>query len=195
MNFLAHFHLSPSDADAITGAYLGDFVRGRIDDLIDMPAVMREGVRLHRQIDAYTDNHPDWRRSVERLAPERRRLGGIIVDVLYDHYLCRNWDKFSDRSLAAFAEFCYTSLLSRTQFMEQEPRRVVRRMREHDWLNSYQTVDGIEFAFERMSKRAPVLAEIHLAKDDFRESYDEFETDFLSFYPQLMDFAKESWQL
>ena len=32
-----------------------------------------------------------------------------------------------------------------------------------------------------------------VAKDDFREFYDDFEADFLSFYPQLMDFAKESW--
>lgn len=193
MNFLAHFHLSPANADAVAGAFLGDFVRGPVETHVDLPEIMRRGITLHRQIDAFTDRHPVWRRSADRLAPERRRLGGIIIDVIYDHYLCRNWLSFSQQLLEEFAEFCYDCLLSRTQFMEPDVRRVVRRMREYDWLNSYREIDGIGVAFDRMSRRAPVLAEIPLAMDDFRENYEEMEGDFLEFYPELSTFAKDAW--
>ena len=166
---------------------------GAVDDQVDMPITMRRGITLHRKIDSFTDQHPEWRRSGGRLAPERRRLAGIIIDVLYDHYLCVHWEKYSEQSLNEFAEFCCGCLLSRTQFMESEARRVVRRMQQHDWLNSYQTVRGIEFAFKGLSKRAPALAEIHLAKADFRDHYDELESDFLAFYPELQIFAKDTW--
>lgn len=194
LNFLAHFHLSPADPDAIAGAFLGDFVRGSVDDLVDMPLVMRQSIMLHRRIDAYTDRHPVWRRSAGLLPPERRRLAGIIIDVIYDHYLCRHWDKFSDRSLIEFSEYCYGSLLSRTQFMEPGARRIVRRMREHDWLNSYLEIDGIGVAFQKLSKRAPVLSKIGPAIDDFREHYDAFEADFLEFYPELRAHAGSVWK-
>jgi acyl carrier protein phosphodiesterase len=193
MNFLAHFHLSPPNSDAITGAFLGDFVRGNVDSHVDLPEIMRRGITLHRQIDAFTDGHAVWRRSTKRFAPERRRLAGIVVDVVYDHYLCRNWEKFSEQLLEDFAEFCYSCLLSRTQFMESHPQRVVRRMREYNWLNSYREVEGIGAAFKGMSKRSPILAEIYLAMDDFRENYDALEADFLEFYPQLSAFAKDAW--
>jgi hypothetical protein len=75
VNFLAHFHLSPPWPDALAGAYLGDFVRGPVDQHPDLPPMIRKGITLHRAIDAFTDAHPVWRRSCQYLQPERRRLG------------------------------------------------------------------------------------------------------------------------
>tara|TARA_R110002096_G_scaffold273422_9_gene467282 strand:- start:21284 stop:21898 length:615 start_codon:yes stop_codon:yes gene_type:complete len=194
MNFLAHFHVSPPSADAIAGAFLGDFIRGSVSDHVDLPLEMRNGITLHRRVDAFTDSHSIWQRSAERLAPERRRLAGIIIDVIYDHYLCRNWDDFSQDSLPDFVGRCYTSLLSRTQFMEVEPRRVVRRMQEHDWLNSYLDPNGIALAFRRLSLRSKALVGIERAAEDFEANYDLFQSDFLEYYPKLQNFAEREWK-
>lgn len=194
MNFLAHFHVSPPTADAIAGAFLGDFVRGNVHDQVDLPLEMRNAITLHRKVDAFTDSHPIWQRSAARLAPERRRLAGIIIDVIYDHYLCRHWDQFAAQELSGFADFCYTSLLSRTQFMEVEPRRVVRRMQDHDWLNSYLQTSGIALAFRRLSFRSKALNGIQKASIDFENHYEELEADFLAYYPLLQSYALEEWK-
>ena len=193
MNFLAHFHVTPPIPDAIVGAYLGDFVRGPVHDHVDLPLQMRQGIILHRQVDGYTDAHPVWQRSAGRLNAKRRRLAGIIIDVIYDHFLCRHWEDLASQPLDEFVEFCYSSLISRTQLMEQDARRAVRRMREHDWLASYQQVEGIELAFRRLSYRSRALKGIEEAAVDFKTDYEALETDFLEYYPELQGFSREAW--
>ncbi len=193
MNFLAHFQLSPAEPDPIAGAFLGDFVRGNVDALTDLPTGIRHGITLHRRIDAFTDAHPIWQRSAARLAPERRRLAGIIVDVIYDHFLCRNWERFSAQPLEEFADFCYTSLLARAQFMSLEARQMARRMREHHWLESYRKMEGIGRAFHGLEQRSEALSGIQHANLDFEANFDPLERDFLDFYPILRDFATREW--
>ena len=193
MNFLAHFHLSPPWPDALAGAYLGDFVRGPVEQHQDLPVMIRQGIVLHRAIDAFTDSHPVWRRSGRHLHPTRRRLAGIIIDVLYDHYLCRNWSRFSAVPLEDFAQTCYESLLSRTTWMEEPARRGIRRMKEQSWLSAYGEPDGIALAFRRMERRSPALAGLARAMDDFTAHDSALETDFLEFYPAAMEFAAGAW--
>jgi len=193
VNFLAHFHLSPPWADALAGAYLGDFVRGPVHLHHDLPPMMRQGITLHRAIDAFTDRHPVWRRSCQHLAPGRRRLGGIVIDVLYDHYLCRNWARFSPEPVEAFADSCYQSLLSRTSWMEEPARRGIRRMKEQSWLSAYGETEGIALAFRRMERRSAALTGLASAMDDFTAHYAELEEEFLEFYPAAIEFAAATW--
>jgi len=59
MNYLSHLFLAEQitqDAEEILGNLMGDFVKGRLAEQYS-PAVMR-GLELHRQVDAYTDHHP-----------------------------------------------------------------------------------------------------------------------------------------
>ncbi len=193
MNFLAHFHLSPPWPDALAGAYLGDFVRGPVDQHLDLPPMIRKGITLHRAIDAFTDAHPVWRRSCQYLQPERRRLGGIIIDVLYDHYLCRHWSRFAEVPLEDFAESCYGNLLSRTSWMDESARRGVRRMKEQGWLSTYRERDGIALAFQRMEERSRALSGLARAMDDFLLHYEALDRDFLEFYPAAVEFAAKNW--
>lgn len=186
--------MTPPNADALAGAYLGDFVRGRVDDLVDLPVLTRQGITLHRKVDAFTDAHPIWRESADRLPSGLRRLAGIVIDIVYDHYLCRHWDRYSETPLPEFAQLCYGSLLSRTQFMEEDARRGVRRMQEQDWIQTYLEPEGIDLAFRRLSRRSRALVELPKATESFRNSYDELEQDFLAYYPKLIQFAEETWE-
>lgn len=85
MNYLAHLYLAGYEDDWIAGALLGDFAKGRLENLPFVPGVV-EGIRLHRAIDSFTDQHPVVRRSRSRLR-SRRLVSGIIVDLAYDHFL------------------------------------------------------------------------------------------------------------
>lgn len=193
MNFLAHFHLSPPWPDALAGAYLGDFVRGPVESHPDLPPMIRQGISLHRAIDGFTDSHVLWRQSTLHLARTRRRIAGIAVDVIYDHFLCRHWDRYSETRIETFAAMCYEGLLSRTPWMEETARRGVRRMRDQDWLTTYRERDGIALAFQRMERRSPALRGLEAAVEDFAAHYAALEEDFLSYYPQAITFAARTW--
>ena len=55
MNFLAHTYLSPENNIIMLGNLSGDFVKGRIINGIHKDII--SGVKLHREIDTFTDSH------------------------------------------------------------------------------------------------------------------------------------------
>ncbi|MBZ0267919.1 DUF479 domain-containing protein, partial [bacterium] len=82
MNHLAHALVAHRTGTSITGNLMGDFVKGRPEDTLD--GALLEGVRLHRRVDAFTDDHPAFHRCRARVRPELRRFAGILVDVWWD---------------------------------------------------------------------------------------------------------------
>lgn len=79
MNYLAHLHLGGPLPEQLLGSLYGDFVKGRLEGRFSAP--LEAGIRLHRQIDAFTDSHPLVLAAIGRFPAERRRYAGIIVDV------------------------------------------------------------------------------------------------------------------
>ncbi|MFZ1750390.1 MAG: hypothetical protein WAU01_09370, partial [Saprospiraceae bacterium] len=82
MNFLAHMLLSCKDADLMTGNFMADFIpKSFIDHLT--PSV-RLGIDLHRQIDSFTDQHPEVKASVMIFRPTQRKYAPVVVDIVFD---------------------------------------------------------------------------------------------------------------
>lgn len=105
MNYLAHALLSGPDDELRLGNFLGDFVKGRVENY-QGPHVterLREGIRLHRAIDSFTDQHPVVRRSKTRLSSRYGLRSGVIVDVTYDHFLAKKWKNFEAEDLNEYS--------------------------------------------------------------------------------------------
>jgi len=98
MNFLAHSLMGFDDDALIAGQFCGDFVRGR--DLSQFPEAVERGIRMHRFLDIYTDSFPALQAARADIQQLPRRFSGIVVDVLFDHYLARNWKAVSDITLS-----------------------------------------------------------------------------------------------
>src|ERR1043165_7635622 len=135
MNWLAHLHLSEPSAAFRVGNVLPDMVGAR--ELAALPVEFQRGAKCHHRIDAFTDTHPLFRQSVARLGPGYRRFGGIIVDVLYDHFLAVNWEAHSDEPLRASVDEFYVSFDAHRKDIPTAVWPILERMREQDWLGSY----------------------------------------------------------
>lgn len=184
MNYLAHLYLADRDDEYIAGALLGDFVKGRLENL-DLPPGVVAGIRLHRAIDAYTDAHPVVLRSRTRLA-ERRRVAGIIVDLIYDHFLAVRWQEFAAEPLPAFCRRSYGSLLARIDEFPPALRRILPHMASHDWLGSYAELDNVALALERIGTRLRRPDTLRGVLSDLERHYQGLERDFLEFFPELV---------
>ena len=183
MNFLAHLYLAGDDEDQVVGQVLADFLERGWRDRVSL-GVLR-GVRLHQQADLYTDQHELFRRSRERLPQPFRRYAGIVVDIFYDHLLATHWEQFHDVPLDEFAQSRYRILEGRTEGMTGRMRAVLPILVERDWLTSYRSREGVEYALAGVSrrlKRANPIAEAGAALWANREG---FEQDFLAFFPEL----------
>jgi len=108
MNFLAHIYLSGDNKDITIGNFIADGIRG--NDYKKLPKDIQTGILLHRRIDTFTDAHKIVRQSTKRLHKNYSHYSGVIVDILYDHFLAKNWKKYSDIPLATYVDDFYSLL-------------------------------------------------------------------------------------
>ena len=190
MNFLAHLHLAPPTPGHRVGAILGDFVRGTPTVLArDLPKEFVDGIRLHRAIDAWTDSHPAFLAAKSLLPQKQRRLAGITLDLIFDHYLSTHWGRFSDRPLPGFCEDAYLLLEDHREFLPPDLQGLLPRMRRENWLLSYRSREEVRRSLERTSHRRPYLAPLAEVFPVFEGQYEHLERHFLDLYPDLQDRA------
>ena len=189
MNFLAHIYLS-NDNDLIKiGNFMADGIRGKHYE--HLPADIQKGIILHRAIDTFTDSHPVFRQSTKRLHERYHHYAGVIVDVVYDHFLAKNWAKYSDEPLFDFVQRFYQSLQDNKPFLTEKTIDMMPYMIKYDWLFSYQYVDGIARILFQMDQRTKNNSKMQFAIEELKEFYDEFEHEFTSFFEDLRAFANE----
>jgi acyl carrier protein phosphodiesterase len=121
MNFLAHLYLSGKEEEVIVGNFVADAVKG--NSLHKFPEGMERGIRLHREIDHFTDQHPVFRTSKSRLSSNYRMYSGVIVDLYYDHFLAKFWSDFSDEDLQQLVSRTYFLLIRRFHLLPPRSRR------------------------------------------------------------------------
>ena len=190
MNFLAHLHLAAHTQSSLTGNLLGDFVKGPLPS--GLPAPFDEGIWLHRKIDAFTDTHPAHRAAVTGFEAPWRRFGGILVDMLYDHWLSLHWRQFSPQPLPHFLHQSYGQLLADDVSLPGGLPPPLRRMAQQDWLASYQDREGLILTLNGIGRRLrrPLPLGEALATLDSAQ-WRAGEQGFLRFYPELMRFCEE----
>lgn len=207
MNYLAHILLSGSDPDWQLGGLLGDFVKGPIllaaqaepgnrPGLLDRQGQPWEegvlaGIRLHRQLDAFVDAWSEYRDCLELLDRGYRRVGGIALDVYFDHLLARHWKQFSAIELATFSREFY-QLCARQQPRLPEPAaRFTSRAAESDLFQGYGRESLYLPVLQRIDERIRFDTNLLAAGEQVLARSAELEERFLYWMPQLLAKASE----
>ncbi|MCK0179943.1 acyl carrier protein phosphodiesterase [Flavobacteriaceae bacterium S0862] len=189
MNFLAHIYLS-GDSDLVTiGNFIADGIKGK--EYRKYSRELKIGILLHREIDTYTDAHPTVRKSTKRLHEKYSHYSGVIVDILYDHFLAKNWKSYCDVPLDKYVEHFYNSLEDNFDILPLRIQKMMPYMITNNWLLSYASVEGIAKVLEGMNRRTHNRSQMNLAVNELEEFYEEFEKEFTSFFEELITFAKE----
>lgn len=189
MNFLAHIYLSGENDLIKIGNFMADGIRGK--QFAHFPEDVQKGILLHRFIDTYTDSHDIFRTSTKRLHERYHHYAGVIVDIVYDHFLAKNWTKYSDEKLEDFIHRFYNSLHENYDILTEKTQGLMPYMIERNWLLSYRTVDGIHQILTQMDRRSKNISKMQFAVEELREFYDEFEQEFTLFFEEIKVKAKE----
>ncbi|MEE4176825.1 MAG: ACP phosphodiesterase [Bacteroides sp.] len=187
MNFLAHIYLSGENEDILLGNFIADMVKGRQIDNFHQGIV--DGIMLHRKIDTFTDTHPIVDQSKNRLRNKYRLYAGVVVDMFYDHYLAKNWSDYSRYSLTRFVKEAYHVLLKNYFLLPVRAKNMLPYMVSSNWLVNYASLDSMEQLFEGMARRTPFKSGMENAVDDLRLYYGDFENEFRTFFPELVDYV------
>jgi acyl carrier protein phosphodiesterase len=184
MNFLAHIYLSGEDEGITIGNFIADGIKGK--KYMKYPAKIQKGILLHRSIDSYTDHHPTVRLSTARLHKNYGHYSGVIVDILYDHYLAKNWEKYHSTPLEEYIENFYELLRSNYEILPARIKKMMPYMISDNWLLSYATVPGIGKILSQMNVRTKGISKMNFAVLELEEYYSEFEGEFTSFFADLI---------
>ena len=189
MNFLAHIYLSGNNELLKIGNFMADGIRGK--QFESYPAEIQKGIILHRAIDTFTDAHPIFRKSTKRLHERYHHYAGVIVDVLYDHFLAKNWNKYHSEKLEDFVEEFYQSLHTNQSHLSERVVRIMPILLKENWLVTYRTVDGIKHILTQMDSRTKNESKMRFATEELSEFYSEFENEFTEFFKELILFSNE----
>ncbi|MGA9324672.1 MAG: acyl carrier protein phosphodiesterase [Salegentibacter sp.] len=188
MNYLAHIYLSGEDDQLKIGNFIADSIKGR--KFLHYPERIQKGIILHRAIDYYTDTHPVFRKSSQRLFPKYRHYSGVIVDILYDHFLAANWKKYSSVPLETYVDQFYQMLNAHFDILPKKVQRFLPVMIENNWLLNYATIEGIGKILYQMNMRTGNKSKMNFAVEDLQNHYEDFKKEFFEFFEDLRDFTQ-----
>lgn len=152
MNFLAHALLSGENDDILIGNFIADAVKGQNGS--KFREGIQKGIKLHREIDSYTDSHPVFLRSKERIRDEYGHYSGVVIDIYYDHFLAARWEEYSDKNLSEFALEVYNLMLTNYEILPPRSKRILPYMVIHNWLVGYSRFKDLQWVFNGMSRRS-----------------------------------------
>lgn len=187
MNYLAHAYLSFHQPEILVGNMISDFVKGKKQ--LDYALTVQQGIRLHRDIDTFTDQHPATKKAKEYLKPAVGPYSGAFVDVAYDHFLALDPHHFSDHGLQLFAEEVYEQLHNRVAALPERFAGMLPYMSMQNWLYNYRYTDGIEKSFAGVVRRAQHLDSSAAVFALFLEHYDGLREQYDIFFPELHRYA------
>lgn len=189
MNYLAHIYLS-GDNDLVTiGNFIADGIKGKSYKKYSKD--IQTGILLHRNIDTYTDAHKTVRLSTKRLHEKYGHYSGIIVDILYDHFLAKNWSQYSTTPLDKYVDTFYDSLEEHYNILPLRIQKMMPYMITDNWLLSYASIDGISRVLDGMNRRTKNRSGMNEAIVELEEFYKEFENEFTVFFDELITFSKQ----
>lgn len=194
MNHLAHFHLASLNrhidpCESMIGSFLGDYVKGQLSG--EYPAGIEAGIELHRRIDAYTDRHAVVKLGYQTFEPPLRRYAPIITDLVYDHFLAKNWDEHYHTSLEEFNRHIFDLCEDLMHHLPKNASITLSTMRHRSTLLNTVDPDFIKYSLKHIStrlKRANPLAD---AYNQVLGTMPSLEKHFSAFFPEVQAFATQ----
>ncbi len=191
MNFLAHLYLSGSDVEIRLGNFIGDHVKGR--RYSQYPEAVQKGIILHRAIDSFTDKHSITRECVNLFRPGYGRYAGVAVDVLFDHILANEWEKYSDSELKKFTRTFYFQMVRKYSLLPDRVKKFLPFMIQSNRLYSYRTAEGVKRALEIMSSVSSLPDKSAYAIETLNENYELISSNFNTLFPEMIAFVKDEY--
>lgn len=193
MNHLAHLYLSGNSDEIMVGNFIGDHVKG--NKYLDFPAQISAGIRMHRFIDSFTDQHPLVGECIRLLRPAYGRYSGIVTDIFFDHFLASNWSDYSVYTLRQFAKYAHAVLISNFRILPFRVKQFLPFFIQHKRLESYANRESMFQVLEIMSRRTSLPANSRHGMDILNCEYDQFEDLFRRFFSELIVYSETEFQV
>lgn len=190
MNFLAHIYLSGENDDLKFGNFIGDWVKGNKYQTYSKE--VQKGILLHRKIDSYTDIHPVVKESIYRMRPAYGKYAGVVIDILYDHYLAKNWGNYSSIKLEDYVNTFHDLIKERFNCLPHKSKRFADPFIKKKRLLCYRNLVCFEDVLNKMAIYTSMPDNTKQAMPIINKSYDLFYKEFQFFILDIKKYLKST---
>jgi acyl carrier protein phosphodiesterase len=189
MNHLAHSVLSNGDHEVLTGNFMADFLSPADIRAIQHQNILK-GILLHKKIDHFTDNHPSVKDAISLIRPFQGKYAPVTLDILFDYFLIKNWEKYTSESLISFTRKVYEVLDNNSYHYPAALKTIVPRMIADDFLLSCKDEQRLIRTFERIKNRAKFDNTFDKAHTLLQSHHDQIDDHFISFFPDIIAYIQ-----
>ena len=188
MNFLAHIYLSGNNEEVIIGNFIGDYVKGSAYHIY--PEKIKAGILLHRFIDSFTDKNTHTLDAKLLFAPKYRKYAGVVIDIIYDHFLASNWSRYSYVPLKDFIDDFHKLLIKHNDMLPTEVQNFVPKLIHNKRIYSYKEIEGIRSVLSTMSKYTSLPDHSDFAIEVLKNNYELLKRYFFLFFSDITYYIK-----
>lgn len=192
MNYLAHAYFSFGDAAILTGNMISDYIKGKKQ--FDYPIAIQKGIKLHRAIDQFTDDHATTKAIKQLFSPTVRLYAGAFADIVYDHFLALDPHEKTAAEWLIFSSNTYQQLEAYQAWFPPYFARIFPYMQEQNWLYNYRFEWGMQNSFNGLQRRATYLKNADEAFEVFLKNYAAIKQLSADFIPDVKKFAFGQFQ-
>jgi acyl carrier protein phosphodiesterase len=194
MNYLAHAYLSFNRPEILAGNMISDYVKGKKQ--FEYSSSVQCGIKLHRIIDAFTDNHAATKTIKSYFRPHYRLYAGAFADVVYDYFLATDKNEFGqENDLLLFSQNTYKQLAQFETVFPAKFAAMFPYMQQQNWLYNYRTEWGIQKSFGGLVRRSAYLTDAGMAAEIFAANKNIFQQQYNLFFPAVKKMAAEQLQV
>lgn len=179
MNYLAHAYFSNDNEGLLIGNFIADHLRG--NNFEHLSDEVKAGIKLHRQIDTFTDSHPSFKKSKRLFYDGFERYAGVLVDLYFDHLLARDFESHHPTPLRDFAQSVYSVYQNNSQILPMHSNRFLGYVLQNNIYVAYGKEEGIERVLFHLSHRIKHGVMLNESMSLFRSNENELNEHFQTF--------------
>jgi acyl carrier protein phosphodiesterase len=184
MNYLAHAFLSGDDPGILIGNFIADHVRGNVLEVY--PEKIKEGIMMHRNIDTFTDSHDAFRAAKRLFYQGFEKHSGILVDIYFDFFLARGFEKYSSTPLQQFSEKVYDVYKEYEHLFPDTSSRFLQYVIKNNVYESYSRIDEVKRVLFHLSQRIRHGVQLDASIPLFKKQEEELQGLFDRFFRDAM---------
>lgn len=182
--------LSPKGKeDILIGNFIGDAIKG--DPNTQLSSDIAKGVKLHRAIDQFTDQHDLNKENLKFFHSEIGKFSGIGLDIIYDHLLCKNWQMFYVMDLDPFIHKALGILYLRMNEMPPKMQGFLNMNKKFQWVENYKNLKGISLVLKQFEDHRAPQSKLSQVPLIYLQNKAEIEQNFRVFYEDLKHYVKD----
>ena len=87
----------------------------------------------------------------------------------------------------------YRAMVNNFDILPEDVRKMMPFFIINNWIESYQTINGIRHVLRTMSKRSSLPNETRFAIKALKKNYYSLQDDFMEFFPELIDYVENDF--